>query len=157
VQTHPDSIISADTINNGACNTLHPALGGCALNTHEHNSCAERAHTWFIQHWREACTTEPVLTPAPFWLSINAVAMTWPVLRAVTRLLKTPAPPTIAGYSHGRATYGDEGAANTMPRLILSGVMAAHLDFAPQEATVEQRERWRAGYADLLSAYTPGD
>lgn len=148
---HPDTIVSADVINNGACNTLHPELDGCHLNTHQDNACAEQAHSWFLQNWPELLNSPVKLHPAPFWVSINAVAMTWPTLRALTRQLKKPCPPTIAGYTHTRATFGDEGAANMLPRLILSGVMAAHLTFEPQEATVEQCDRWRLGYADMAA------
>lgn len=148
---HPDTIISADVINNGACNTLHPDLAGCALNTYTDNGCADTAHTWFQTHWRDTITQPVTLVPAPFFLSINMIAMTWPTLRTMANLLHTPCPPTIAGYTHGRVLYGDEGACNTLPIRILSGVMAAHLDFEPQQATSEQYDRWRAGYADILT------
>lgn len=148
---NPDTIISADVVNNGAANTLHPELAGCELNTYLDNGCAEKAHGWFLQHWRDLCAAPVELVSAPFFLSINMIAMGWPMLRAVANRLRTPCPPIIAGYEHGRAFFGDEGSANVMPISILRGVMACHLSFEPQLASDEQCERWRKGYAAILT------
>lgn len=153
-QTHPETIVSADVINNGACNQLHPPLRllGCGpLQVHASNVCAAAAHEWFLANWEQACAEPMTYMPQRLWCSINAVAMDWRMCVALLRVLNSRRiPPVIAGHRHGRRRMGDEGAANLLPRAIATGVMGAHLSFAPQGVDDDTLDKWRRGYSGVL-------
>jgi hypothetical protein len=157
-----DTVTSALTINNGASTHAHPALWQHfttrmripLLEVHTHAGFAHLCHVYFHEHWRDMLAEPVQLVDTEDWVSINMIGMTQPTLAALAEQLGTPSPLFIAGRDFQRTDkLGDEGAVNTMPRKILRGFTAAHLGFGPQQPTIEQFDRWRAGYADIAADY----
>jgi hypothetical protein len=66
-------------------------------------------------------------------------------------------PAHIAGREFNpKGRIGDEGIANTLPRMIFRGFSAVHLTFGPQLFSDEQLMLWRKGYAALGNRYLNG-
>lgn len=160
---HPDAVVSALTINNGACTPLIPEvwsefekLGIPLLDVHLSGAYAEMSHRWFFDHWQDLCRVAPVLIPTEDWLSINCLAMSYPVLRRISRLNGTVPPAEIAGRTFTRRNrVGDEGAANMLPRLIYTGMVCGHLTFGPQEKRMPRGllDEMRKHYSDVAAQY----
>lgn len=158
-----DSVVSALTINNGACTPLIPEiwegfekLGIPLLDVHLSGAYAELSHFWFCDHWAELVGRTPELIPTEDWLSINCLALSWQALRRIARLNGTIPPPNIAGRTFTRRNrVGDEGAANMIPRLIYTGMVCGHLTFGPQEKRMSAGvlDGVRKLYADVATQY----
>lgn len=175
-QDNPGHVISALTINNGASTRHIPEVWAgyqtlLSANAHErtlgkplelldvHLSAdyAEMSHRWFHSNWRTLIGgADTDIVPSNDWVSINAIALTWPVLQCVAALLGTVPPSEIAGrHFTDRNRVGDEGACNMLPRMIHKGFVVAHLNFGPQIAAMEP-ETWtelRKLYSDISGQY----
>lgn len=162
-EANPDAAISALTINNGACTPHIPEvwegfekLGIPLLDVHLSAEYAELSHRWFFDHWAEV-TAEPArVISTTDWLSINCMAMSWPVLRKVSRLVGSISPANIAGRTFTRRNrVGDEGAVNMLDRMIYTGMVCGHLTFGPQEKRMERGvlDEIRKHYADVARQY----
>ncbi|WPH57631.1 hypothetical protein [Mycobacterium phage WXIN] len=157
----PGSVISAETVNNGASTPFEPdlwaefrALNMPLLDVHMSNQYAEASHQWFIENWRAATNNCPAVTAIFTWLSINCIAFDWSVARHIGEKVGTPSPTRIADRDWPLGTItGDEGAANMLPRYVLRGFRAAHLTFGPQYCSDEQQDRWRAEYTRIAQEY----
>lgn len=163
VQQHPDAVLSADVINNGACSTLHPQLrslptqlGVPLLDVHKSVEFALKSHAWFFDHVDTAVQQPLTLHPMTDWLSINVIGYSHGMAQRFARDLGTPTPTHIAGRDFlPRQLLGDEGFVNTLPRAVLQGFTACHLTFGPQDKslTPEQLADLRAGYAAVAEKY----
>jgi hypothetical protein len=173
---HPEHVVSALTINNGACTrhipaiwdifeqleptlpedaTPHPELARL-LAVHRSAEYAELSHRWFHQNWQTLIGQPTNLIPSKDWLSINCLAYTWDVGRKISALIGSRHPREVAGRSFSRtARVGDEGAANTLPKLINTGFVAGHLNFGPQERAMDPAllTELRKLYADISRQY----
>ena len=160
-RAHPGYITSAFTINNGASSPeLHSHFQGfdgltCdLLDVHESNHYAELSHRHMFDHWRDILAQPLEPTPTKDWLSINCIAFNHQVMRTIANTVGSQAPRYIAGRDCGQWPYfGDEGVANTLPRIIVNGFLAAHLTFGPQSVTDEQADLWRKQYAAIAQEY----
>lgn len=158
-----DSVVSALTINNGACTPLIPEiwdsfekLGIPLLDVHLSGAYAELSHRWFFDHWAELINEPARLVPTEDWLSINCLAMSWEVLRRISRLNGSVPPANIAGREFTRRNrVGDEGAANMLPRLVYTGMVCGHLTFGPQEKRMARGllDEMRKNYSDVAGKY----
>lgn len=159
IQAHPTAVLSANTINNGACTPLEPALyerfqqtGIPLLDVHKHPGYAALAHNYFFNHHPQLLAQDVDLVPTDDWLSINAIGYTWQTGRELADLVCTPCEPrNVAGRD--LAWLGDEGVVNTMPRIVMRGFLACHLTFGPQKLTETQLQPWRAQYAAISEKY----
>lgn len=164
IENNPDTVVSANTVNNGACTPFNTGLwnGFTDLNiplldVHQSNAYAEMAHEYFLEHWPSMLEQRVELAPTEDWLSINLIGMHWPMLCDIAGKIGTPSPEWIAGrrWEPGN-TVGDEGAVNMFPRAVLRGFVVAHLGFGPQELTDQQEDGWRSRYAALGKKYLGG-
>jgi hypothetical protein len=151
VKTNPELIISADVINNGACD--RDRLGRDPLTAYAHLDHAAAAHQWWFQNCYRLDTTIE-LVPQPDWISINVIGLNQRTARKLHAMIGTRAPAVIAGHRTGRGRFGDEGAANMLHRSILRGVMAAHLSFGPQQVPETVLKQWRDDYSIILDRCT---
>lgn len=158
---HPDAVVSAKVVNNGACTPLIPPLwerfermGIPLLDVHMSNAYSEYAHTWFIDHADELLGQPVKLIPTEDWLSINAIGYSWLTGRRIGAMLDRPVSGIIAGrhFPQG-ARMGDEGRCNMLRRYIVQGFTVGHLTFGPQAPSAEQLDRWRSGYQELATRY----
>lgn len=164
VESNPETVISADVINNGACTKLTPdlwdgfqKLGIPLLDVHMSNDYATMAHEYMLEHWLDLIEQPPALIDNEDWLSINMVGMHWPMLCRISEKIGRRSPAEIAGRLwHPTSRIGDEGAVNMFPRAILRGFTVAHLGFGPQELTAEQEDQWRERYAAIRDKYIGG-
>jgi hypothetical protein len=166
---NPGSIISALTVNNGACTPLIPDIWAIfesmhipLLDVHLHGEFAERCHRWFANHWETILNQPPSLVPASTWLSINCLALTHPMLCQISGLIGTQSPNQIADRTFPRLNaqghmsghlVGDEGAANLLPRLIYTGFTCSHFSFGPQHMPTDLQTELRKQYADIAQQY----
>lgn len=161
IEGNPDVVVSANTVNNGACTPLNPELwkGFTDLNiplldVHESNAYAEMAHEYFLEHWLEMLEQPVNVTQTEDWLSINLIGMHWPMLCNITEKIGTRSPRLIAGRSWAPADrVGDEGAVNMFPRAVVQGFTVSHLGFGPQNLTDQQEGDWRRRYAEIAQKY----
>lgn len=161
VEAHPDVVISALTVNNGASTRLLPqlwkdfaALDIPLLDVHLSNAYACAAHDFFFEHWRDLVAEPVEVVPTEDWLSINCIGMTSNILREVTAKIGKRSPHEIAGRKWSPAMrLGDEGAVNLHHRRILRGFTVAHLSFGPQNLTDDQLTPWREGYSQIAKEY----
>lgn len=159
----PERIVSAKTINNGACTvTEHglweqfKALRQPLLDVHSSKSYVDMSHNYFFEHWEEMVNQDVVRIPTEDWLSINLIGYDWEMARYIAQTIKTPSPPVIAGRSFGRAaTLGDEGLVNMLPRTIIQGFTACHLYFGPQykRMPASRFDLYRQRYAEIGAKY----
>lgn len=161
IRAYPDAIVSADTINNGACATLEPRLAAMfpdmesiALEAYQSADFARASHDWFFDEL-------PVID-APMmaflvkdWLSINLVGWTWATGANLSARLGQKPPDRIAGRRITQKRMGDEGAANTMRRIVLQGFTAAHLSFGPQHKQLPESywQETRKQYQEIGKQY----
>lgn len=161
---HPDTVVSALTINNGASTPhipgildIYQSLNIPLLDVHLCGRYAEESHRWFLANWQTLLTTRTDLIPTNDWVSINCLALSHQVLNRIATGIGTPSPAHIgAGREFPRRNrLGDEGAANTLPRLIHPGFVCAHLNFGPQTKQIDEPTyaELRKGYADLCTQY----
>lgn len=160
---NPECIVSALTVNNGASTRLIPELwaryeriGIRLLDVHLSAEYAEMCHRWFFDNWHTLTIRTSEVIPTADWVSINAIALTWPVLRQLASTLRARAPREIAGrFYTPRDRIGDEGAANLLPRQIYTGFGVAHLTFGPQDKrmSVELVAELRGHYAHIAEQY----
>lgn len=164
IEANPDTVVSANTVNNGACTPFNTGLwnGFTDLNiplldVHESNAYAEMAHEYFLEHWPSMLEQQVELAQTEDWLSINLIGMHWPMLCSITEKIGTRSPEWIAGrrWEPGNRV-GDEGAVNMFPRAVLRGFTVAHLGFGPQKLTDQQEDGWRGRYAELCKKYLGG-
>lgn len=161
VDTNRNSVISAKVINNGACTLTEPglrdgfeALGINLLDVHLSSEYAEMSHRYLFNHWTELVGQQSQLIPTPEWLSINLIGYDWAMGKRIAEALGTQPPRYIAGRQFRRIDrMGDEGAVNTLPRLIHQGFLAAHLSFGPQKLPDAKWDELRALYAEVGSQY----
>lgn len=161
VQAHPRTIVSAETVNNGA-STPHNydllrefvKLQIPLLDVHLSNRFAEIAHQYFHDEWEGLIWDRVKAEPTDDWLSINAIGLDHEAIKFVGSQEGGMSLPHIAGRDWAPGSVlGDEGACNMLPRIILKGFIAAHLTFGPQVATPEQLKRWRTWYAEIAEEY----
>lgn len=162
IQTHRRAIISANVINNGACTPLEPNLyekfqriGVPLLDAHTSTGFAGVAHNYFFNHHTELLAQDINLTPTENWLSINAIGYTWLTGCKIAKLVGTKCEPQDVAGRHLH-WLGDEGTANTFPRIIMQGFLACHLTFGPQNLTTTQLMPWRNRYAEIGAEYLDG-
>lgn len=162
INTHRDAILSANTINNGACTPIEPGLWKefghlniPLLDIHKHNTFADLAHNYFFHHATEMLDQPIELIPTEDWISINMIGYDWPMAQHLAKEVgKVPHPPYIAGRRFPLPWgLGDEGAVNTLPRIILKGFTVGHLSFGKQAITDEQAELWRKRYREIGKRY----
>lgn len=154
------SVISAKTVNNGASTRLEhglwkrfTALNIPLLDVHESADYARASHDHFC-NW-DMMIGQPIQAfPTDDWLSINLIGMDHPTLCAIADALGTRSPRIISGRDCKQwPQLGDEGAANTLPRLILQGFTASHLSFGPQQIPDTEWSEMRRWYKDVAEEY----
>lgn len=164
IENNPDIVVSANTVNNGACTPFNTGLwnGFTDLNiplldVHQSNAYAEMAHEYFLEHWPDMLEQRVELAQTEDWLSINLIGMHWPMLCNIAGKIGTRSPEWIAGrrWEPGNIV-GDEGAVNMFPRSVVRGFVVAHLGFGPQNLTDQQEDGWRSRYAALGKKYLGG-
>ena len=161
IDEHRGSIVSANTVNNGASTWLEPlvwrgfeALGIPLLDVHTSGEYAELAHRHFLTHWRDMVDQPDQVIPTTDWLSINCIGMDWATLTQIADAVGTPSPRHIAGRRWPRDfPLGDEGAANMLPRVIHRGFVVSHLSFGPQNLPDSTWDQLRAEYAIVGKEY----
>lgn len=164
IAAHPDTVLSAEVVNNGACTSFMPYLWESflgldipLLDVHESNMYAQLAHNFMIDRWQELTTRPTAVVDIETWLSINFIGMTWPTLSKMTANIGRRSPAQIADRTWSpNARIGDEGAANMLPRAVMTGFTVAHLGFGPQKLTEAQEGKWRADYAEIGREYLQG-
>lgn len=138
---NPGAVISGKVINNGACTPTEPmimerfhALKIRLLDVHLHASYAVMSHDYLASHFYNLVGQKWKLIKTEDWLSINFIGYDWAMGVRIADLLGTPAPRNVAGrkYNPGRHKLGDEGVVNTLPRIIVQGMLIGHLYFGPQ-------------------------
>jgi len=141
IESNPHAVVSANVINHGASTPLNPPLNELfrgmrmpLLDVHLHPRYAEAMHGWFLDNWRDMVGQPVQYVPTKDWCSINAIGYDYKMGRRIAALLDTPSPRIIA-QRHFRPhnKVGDEGAVNTLPRIIVKGFTVSHLTFGPQE------------------------
>ena len=162
VRANPDAIVSANVINNGACALLDarlcrdlPRMDSVPLEAYLSAEFARVSHEYFFKWWAYLLEGPVTAYLVDDWLSINFIGYTWDMGRKLHDLLQGPTPDVIAGFPFGpSARMGDEGAVNLLPRVILSGMMAAHLTYGPQDKqmTADELDGLRKRYADIGDA-----
>ena len=161
IEINPDVIVSANTVNNGACTPLTPELwkGFTDLNiplldVHESNAYATMAHEYFLEHWSDMLEHPVNMVQTEDWLSINLVGMHWSMLCKIAARIGARSPQEIAGrFWRPSDRVGDEGAVNMLPRAVMQGFTVSHLGFGPQKLTEQQEEDWQGRYAEIAQKY----
>lgn len=161
IESNPDVVVSANTVNNGACTRFTPELWKGftdldipLLDVHESNAYATMAHEYFLDNWSDLLEQPVNVTQTEDWLSINLVGMHWSMLSKVTALIGTRSPREIAGrFWRPSDRVGDEGAVNMLPRAVVQGFTVSHLGFGPQKLTEQQEGDWRRRYTEVAQKY----
>jgi hypothetical protein len=175
---NPGHVISGLTVNNGASTPHIPdILAGYQtllsadeneatlgkplelLDVHLSAEFAEMCHRWFHTNWPSLVDGEGLI-PTEDWTSINAIAVSWPVLHCISALIGRVAPTEIAGrFFTPQNRIGDEGAANMLPRLICRDFVVGHLNFGPQIRQMDDAlfTELRKMYADISAQYLAHD
>lgn len=160
---HRTAVLSANVINNGACTPLQSGLWEKfqetaipLLDIHTSAPYAAMAHNHFFNHHTDIIGEPLELVPTEDWLSINAIGYDWTMGCRIANKVgsQLDGPVTVAGRP--LLFLGDEGAVNTLPRIIMRGFCAGHLTFGPQKLTEPQLGPWRARYADIGHRYLTG-
>lgn len=163
-EDHPEHVLSAEVVNNGACTEFMPSLWDDfigldipLLDVHESNRYAQLAHSYMLDHWRELTARPTSVVETKEWLSINFIGFHWEMVDLLGRRIGRRSPPEIAGrtWKSGHRV-GDEGAVNLSPRAVMRGFTVAHLGFGPQKLTDEQEDEWRAEYMAIGQEYLRG-
>lgn len=158
LETHPDQVASANVTNNVVCAKYEPDLAdliGSELTLEDPRDPKGDAEWWalhtsadfalFSHAWLAArlkvgmpADREPVKTREGEAVSINFIAMKYPVLK-------------IAADNMREGRLGDEGTIDAMLPWIIPNFRAAHLSFGPQEhsLTVDEIDVIRAQYTNL--------
>jgi hypothetical protein len=168
VDEYRDTLVSATVINNGACTRAIPELWSeyeklqrkvsfPLLDVHKRPEYAELCHNFFADNYWKLITGRPsTLLSTSDWLSINFVGYDWPMASIIASRLGKPSPSHIAGRMfRPRATLGDEGLMNTLPRCIFEGMTVAHLYFGPQLTAAGEAPftQYRNRYAEIGEEY----
>ena len=161
IEINPEIVVSANTVNNGACTSLTAELwrGFTNLNiplldVHESNAYAVMAHEYFLKHWSDLLEQPVNLFETKDWLSINLIGMHWPMLCKISARIGSRSPREIAGrFWQPSNRVGDEGAVNMLPRALMQGFTVSHLGFGPQKLTDQQEDDWRVRYAEVAEKY----
>lgn len=161
VEDNPGTIISAKTINNGACTALESALWrGFSrlqiplLDVHMSNEYAVMSHEFMFKNWKSLLLQPLDIIPTQDWLSINFIGMDWGALHFVANRIGQRSPATIAGRNwEPSQRIGDEGACNMIERAILEGFLVAHLTFGPQKIDDNQAAVLRREYEKINNSY----
>jgi hypothetical protein len=164
IENNPDMVVSANTVNNGACTPFNAGLWNGftdlsipLLDVHLSNAYAEMSHEYFLEYWPSMLEQRVEVAQTEDWLSINLIGMHWPMLCNIFEKIGTLTPEWIAGrrWEPG-GRVGDEGAANMFPRAVARGFVVAHLGFGPQKLTDQQEDDWRSRYTPLGKRYLQG-
>ena len=155
------TVLSAETINNGASTRLNPhlwegfeALDIPLLDVHRHSSYAETVHTHMFEHWRDMIDQPVELVPTRDWTSINLIGYTWETGCRIADKVGRTAPRMIADRQWPRGCrLDDEAATNMESRAIMRGFTAAHLAFGPQRIEEDQLTLFRKRYAEIGRQY----
>jgi len=155
------TVLSAKTINNGACTALEPGLWrGFSqlriplLDVHMSNEYAVMSHEFMFKNWRSLMGQPLEIIPTQDWLSINFIGMDWGALHFVANRIGQRSPEHIAGrYWAPSQRIGDEGACNLIDRAILEGFLVAHLTFGPQKIDDNQAAVLRREYEKINDEY----
>lgn len=164
IAAHPNAVVSAKVINNGACVPIDKGLSEKfrrlrmrLLDVHKHPKFAQMCHDHFFDNWHSLINERIKQIPTKEWLSINLIGYNADMAAKFAGLLDTPSPRFIAGREFRRPTsmLGDEGLVNTLPRVIVQGFTACHLTFGPQERRLGMAEwdRMRQRYAEIGDEY----
>ena len=161
IEDNPETVMSANTINNGACTWLEPLiwrgfeqLGIDLLDVHCSSEYAELAHRHFHGWWPDMLKQSPQVIPTEDWLSINCIGMNHQTLCALAEPIGTPTPACVAGWWWPTDFLtNDERAANMLPRAIYRGFLAAHLSFGPQDLPPSRWDQIRDRYRTVMRDY----
>lgn len=161
IDANRDSVVSANTINNGACTQTEPDLwqrfidlGIPLLDVHQSAEYAAMCHNYALDNWSSLIGQPVKLIPTRDWLSINLIGFDGRMAQLIARDLGGPSPQHIAGrFFRKNSRLGDEGAVNTLPRRIMQGFLATHLSFGPQDLPETEWDAFRSQYALLGSRY----
>jgi len=164
IEDHPEHILTAEVVNNGACTEFIPELWDDflglnipLLDAHESNRYAQLAHQHMFSHWRQLTARPTSVVETEERLSINFIGFNWAMIDLMGRRIGRRSPPEIAGRTWRPGTrVGDEGAANLFPRAVMRGFTVAHLGFGPQKLSPEQEDEWRTDYAAIGREYLAG-
>ena len=164
IEAHPDHIMSAEVVNNGACTEFMPdlwqqfiSLDIPLLDVHMSSEYAYQAHEYFAATWRGLTARPTAVRDIRTWLSINFIGMNHQMLRLLSSRIGQRSPAMIADREWGpNARIGDEGAANLFSRAVLTGFTVGHLGFGPQNLTADDEDLYRRGYAQVAQDYLAG-
>jgi hypothetical protein len=168
VDANRGHIVTAKTINNGACTSAFPgvwqafqelsARTGLRLrDVYKSIEYAEISHGHMLGHWHELLGEPEELIVPDSWLSINMIGYDWKMGRRLSALLGTRSGrgqfasvlPEAPEWATQGVLVGDEGAANILPRLICQGFLAAHLSYGPQDMNPYAESTLRTAYARI--------
>lgn len=162
VEENPDTIISAQVINNGASTLTLPEVyrqferfGIPLLDVHMSNRYAELSHEYFFEYRPLGGNVE--LVPAESWVSINWIGFHYKVGRRIAEGVGSLSPRQIFDRTWEPGTVlGDEGAANLEKLAVLRGFKVAHVSYGPQGITDDQLDRWLPLYESAGRNYLEG-
>ena len=140
LETHPSAVASANVTNNAVCAKYEPSLRDLVQSRYNlPGTTPDQDRNWWSLHtsadfamlshgWHNTMLVdgfrppdrEPVRTRSGEAISINFIAMKYPVLRAAAHRMRS-----------GR--LGDEGTFDQMLPWIIPNFRVAHLSFGPQE------------------------
>jgi hypothetical protein len=154
-------------INNGACIKVIPEMWDeyqklqrkvdfPLLDAHKRPEFAELCHNYFTDNWPCLIGRPATMFTTSDWLSINFIGYDWEMASIIASRLGKPSPAHIAGRMfRPKATLGDEGLMNTLPRCIFEGMTVVHLYFGPQLKSAGDAPftNYRNRYAEMGEKY----
>lgn len=158
---NPESVISANVINNGACTASDQNFDYDRLvrnipllDVHMSARYAKAVHAYFMED-QDRLLAEPLeLVPTEDWLSINLIGYTYSTAVEIASKVGRCGPMHIAGRHYLPSnTLGDEGMVNTLPRQIMRGFLAVHLSFGSQDLHDKDWRMLRAQYRTIGQRY----
>lgn len=164
IKSYPAAVVTAKVVNNGACTATEPGLWQgfqkChvqLLDVHKSQRYCRMSHNYFFDHWSDMVGQTCEIKPITDWLSINFIGYDWAMACRFAELIGSPSPRHIAGRSfiNRNARLGDEGMVNTLPRVMLQGMLACHLYFGPQAKVIPAAhiDLMRQRYAEISEKY----
>lgn len=164
IYSNPDTVVSANVINNGACTPLEKGiwekfsnLGIPLLDVHKSAKYAHEAHNYFFQNYTKMLQQKIKTIPTNDWLSINTIGYNWEMGKKISEIVGTRYDKKTIVAGRQLLDLGDEGVVNTLPRAIVQGFLVAHLTFGPQKLTDSQLKQWRKLYSAISSHYLEND
>lgn len=169
IDANRGTLLTAQVINNGACTPTNAGLWAGfealaplpLLDVHLNAEYALMSHDYLFDHYGELIGQPVKLVPLIDWLSINLIGYDYEMAVRIATQVGTRSPTNIAGRQFPSthrlrpALLGDEGMANTLPRAMLQGFLAGHLNFGPQadKMTDQQLAELRQQYAAIGQRY----